>query len=152
MSGALWDMIAVLHEYSRVTMDAIAEVEPRDASPVAPATAGRGLSTALVAVQHWVRCNLPVEQSALAYDLILLVIDRTLTDSPLTLKELFHSLPYSETGVRKQLTRLIKTGQMRIEVFRQDGRVRHVVAEPCLIKLFEGLNVVLRSKLGPLLG
>ena len=87
-------------------MDAIAEVEPRDASPVAPATAGRGLSTALVAVQHWVRCNLPVEQSALAYDLILLVIDRTLTDSPLTLKELFHSLPYSETGVRKQLTRL----------------------------------------------
>ncbi len=133
-----------------------AELMPAEPIPAEPLPAtikpcSRDLATALVNVQHWVRGNLPVEQSALAYELILLVLERTLNGSPLTLKELFHSLPYSETGIRKQLVRFVKGGTMRIEVSRRDGRVRHVVAEPGLIDLFDGLTAVLQQNLAPVL-
>ena len=58
-------------------------------------------------VRDWEKQHLPVENSALALDLFLLISYNTLIDKPLTLKLLFHSTVFSEAGIRKHLRRWV---------------------------------------------
>ena len=77
--------------------------------------------------------NLPIEQSSLALDLFIFIAFGNLKDNPPTLKELFNSINYSETGVRKHLNRLLAEGWCHLEGSGHDKRLRHVVAEPKMI-------------------
>jgi hypothetical protein len=86
----------------------------------------------------WEIENIPYPQSALAKDLMLLCVYTTKSQSPLSFKEVVASLrPFSEAGIRKQLKRCLEEGWVRIVDSPSDKRVRHIVAEPRLLELFE---------------
>jgi hypothetical protein len=103
---------------------------------------------AVLQVRTWEDANLPMEQSTLAYDLLTLVTHQTIHSQPISLKHLFVSLNYSEAGIRKQLRRCIKDEWLRLEDSTQDRRVRHVIAEPKLVALFNNYADVIRNAYG----
>ena len=63
-----------------------------------------------IEVRAWEKAHLPIEQSALALDLFLVIAYNTLCDRPLTLKLLFCSIDFSEAGIRKHLRRMLAEG------------------------------------------
>ncbi len=88
--------------------------------------------------RSWEIDNIPYAQSALAKDLLLLCVYSTNAQSPLSIKETMVSLrPFSEAGIRKQLKRCLDEGWLRIIESPSDKRVRHIVAEPKLLELFD---------------
>lgn len=94
--------------------------------------------SAVLHIRAWEITHLPTSQSALAFDLLALVAHQTTAADPIPLKQLFLSLhPYSEAGVRKQLRRCLVEGWLRLSESDVDKRVRHVLAEPKLLELFE---------------
>jgi hypothetical protein len=92
------------------------------------------ITEAILNVRNWEEDNLPLEQSALAYDLLTLASHHTISGTPLSLKQLFLLLEYSEAGVRKQLRRCIKEGWLKLVGSKKDKRVRVVIAEPKLLQ------------------
>lgn len=88
---------------------------------------------------------MPLEQSALAYDLLTLASHHTISGTPLSLKQLFLLLEYSEAGVRKQLRRCIKDGWLRLDGSTNDKRVRVVVAEPKLLQTLTDYAELLKN-------
>lgn len=101
-------------------------------------------------VRSWEKANLPIEQSALALDLFLLLTYNTLCGTPLTLKSLFNSLDFSEAGIRKHLRRLLSEGWCALEGSEHDKRLRHVVAQPKMILALEEYIQVLKNAFGNL--
>ena len=99
-------------------------------------------------VRHWEKANLPIEQSALALDLFLVIAYNTLRGEPLTLKRLFHSLNFSEAGIRKHLRRMLNEGWCTLEGSEHDKRLRHVVAQPRMIEALSDYVAVLRDAFG----
>lgn len=87
----------------------------------------------LLKVRGWEKTNLPIEQSALALDLFLVIAYNTLRGQPLTLKLLFRSIDFSEAGIRKHLRRLLSEGWCTLEGASHDKRLRHVVAQPKML-------------------
>lgn len=80
-------------------------------------------------VREWERKNLPIEQSQLALDLFLMISYNTLLEKPLTLKQLFHSIEFSEAGIRKHLTRLLNDDWCVLISDKSDKRIKLVVAQ-----------------------
>lgn len=99
-------------------------------------------------VRHWERTNLPIEQSALALDLFLMIAYHTLREQPLTLKLLFHSINFSEAGIRKHLRRLLSEGWCALEGSEHDKRLRHVVAQPKMLEALQDYIDVLKDAFG----
>jgi hypothetical protein len=91
------------------------------------------ITKALLKVRNWEQTNLPLVQSALAYDLIVWIAHHTVSGSPLSLKHLFILLNYSEAGVRKHLRYLIRDGWISLEGVSNDKRIRVVIAKPKLL-------------------
>lgn len=87
----------------------------------------------MLTVRYWEEENLPMEGSALAYDLLAVTAHHTVIGTPLSLKHLFTLLNYSEAGVRKQLRRCIRDGWIGLDRVSNDKRVRVVVAKPKLL-------------------
>jgi len=85
----------------------------------------------------WEESNLPLGQSALAYDLMTFVARSTIAGEIVTTNKLLQSLPYSETGVRKQLGRFTSAGWIKVEPCKIDKRIRYVVAEKKLLSAFK---------------
>lgn len=83
----------------------------------------------LIQLRAWEKSNLPIEQSALALDLFLVIAHNTLRDQPLTLKQLFNSVDFSEAGIRKHLKRFLAEGWCSLEGSAKDKRLRQVVAQ-----------------------
>jgi hypothetical protein len=81
-------------------------------------------SEILIQLMAWEKSNLPIEQSALALDLFLVIVHNTLRDRPLTLKQLFNSVDFSEAGIRKHLKRLLAEGWCSLEGSAKDKRLR----------------------------
>ena len=96
-------------------------------------------------VRVWEKDNLPIEQSALAMDLFLVIAYNTLCGTPLTLKSLFHSIDFSEAGIRKHLRKLLNESWCRLEGVEHDKRLRHVVAQPKMLHALEDYVEVLRG-------
>ncbi len=106
----------------------------------------------VINVRSWEKNNLPIEQSALALDLFLLIAYNTLRNKPLTLKSLFHSIDFSEAGIRKHLRRLLKEEWCLLIGSDHDKRLRHVVAQPKMLAALEDYVSVLNNAFGiPLL-
>lgn len=91
----------------------------------------------IIKVHSWERNHLPIEQSALALDLFVVIAYNSLIGKPLTLKQLFYSIEFSEAGIRKHLKRLLSEDWCKLEGTKHDKRLRHVVAQP---KMLESLH------------
>ena len=99
-------------------------------------------------VRFWEKANLPIEQSALALDLFLVIAYNTLRGQPLTLKLLFHSIDFSEAGIRKHLRRMLTEGWCVLEGSERDKRLRHVVAQPKMLDALSDYIDVLKDAFG----
>jgi len=99
-------------------------------------------------VRDWEKANLPIEQSALAMDLFLVIAYNTLRGKPLTLKLLFHSIDFSEAGIRKHLRRMLREGWCALEGAEHDKRLRHVVAQPKMLDALADYIQVLQDAFG----
>ena len=97
-------------------------------------------------VRDWEKQHLPVENSALALDLFLLISYNTLIDKPLTLKLLFHSTAFSEAGIRKHLRRWIDGDWCLLVGDVRDKRLKYVVAQPKMLLALSDYLKVLNSK------
>lgn len=98
-----------------------------------------------IKVREWEKRNLPIEQSSLALDLFFVIAHNTLKGKPLSLKLLFHSIEFSEAGIRKHLKRLLADGWCSLEGTVLDKRLRHVVAQPKMIHALRDYTEVLRN-------
>jgi hypothetical protein len=96
-------------------------------------------------VRDWEKANLPIEQSALAMDLFLVIAYNTLRGKPLTLKLLFNSIDFSEAGIRKHLRRMLSDNWCSLEGTEHDKRLRYVVAQPKMLHALEDYIGVLRD-------
>lgn len=83
--------------------------------------------------------HLPIGHSFIPYDLLLQVYLSELNgdQSPLNIKSLLASLPYSDMGVRYHLRRLIEGDWIEIEKDGEDPRMRNVIAKPKTHKRFD---------------
>lgn len=99
----------------------------------------------VIRVREWEKKHLPIEQSALALDLFLLISYNTLIGRPLTLKTLFHSVDFSEAGVRKHLRRLLSEEWCSLIGNERDRRLRHVVAQPKMLQALNAYSKILKN-------
>lgn len=83
------------------------------------------------------RVNFPAARSLLAIDILVHTTDSTLRKRPMSMKDLFCAIPFSEVGIRKQIKRLVKEGWMRIDLSNADKRVRILVAEDKLLAVLQ---------------
>lgn len=79
-------------------------------------------------VRTWEDGHLPLSQSRIAFDLFMLIAHSAVSGKPLTLKELFNSLNYSERGIRYVLEQFIDGGWCKIVGHEKDKRFRIVIA------------------------
>jgi hypothetical protein len=97
-------------------------------------------------IRSWEDAHLPLSQSRIAFDLFMLIGQSSQVERPMTLKELFNSLKYSERGIRYVLEQFVDGGWCEIVGHEQDKRFRLVVASQRLIdKLAEYEQVVLNN-------
>jgi DNA-binding MarR family transcriptional regulator len=101
----------------------------------------------ILIIRSWEESNLPLAQSALAYDLVTVIARSTISGKRLTINNLLKQLSYSETGVRKQLQRFIKTEWVRIDQCLTDKRIRYVTAEDKLLSALKAYAQIRRAPL-----
>lgn len=84
------------------------------------------LIESILSLRQLLQKYLPIDNSLIAYDLILLLSIHNYSEGHITVKQLFRSLPYSSTAIRYHYTRFITDGW--IEIYRnvQDKRVKFV--------------------------
>ena len=104
--------------------------------PVAPALL-KAFTQGLLAQRQWMHDNCPESESILAIDILVNVANNTLSNNPTPMKVLLGSIPFSEVGIRKQVTRLKKTGWLRIDRSALDQRIRVLVAEDKLLAMLQ---------------
>lgn len=90
-------------------------------------------SHAVQRVRTWEDRHLPLSQSRIAFDLFMLIASSAETGRPLTLKEIFNSLRYSERGIRYVLDQFIDGGWCNINEHGSDKRFRLVVASELMM-------------------
>ena len=95
------------------------------------------LTASLLAIKDWEKTNLPSTDSGLSHHIFLLIAHHSLSGNHLTLNQLYFSINYSVTGIRKQLFRLIKNEWCYLEASNVDKRVKFIVASEKMILLFE---------------
>lgn len=83
-------------------------------------------------IRAWEDRHLPRSKSYIAFDLFILIGHSAAIGQPLTLKELFNSLKYSERGIRYVLEQFIDGGWCEIAGHETDKRFRRVVATDLL--------------------
>ena len=91
------------------------------------------LMQSILSLRAWEDAHLPLKQSALAYDLLVLVVHSELSGTPISIKQLFVTLKYSEAGIRKQIRRLLKEEWIKLEGIKDDKRVRVIMTQPKLL-------------------
>ena len=102
------------------------------------------LSSAL-RIQVWAKKHLPIENSQLALQLILIISYNTMIKKPLTLKLLFHSVDFSEAGIRKQLRKLLVEDWCCLVEDVKDKRLKLVVAQPKMLNALSEYSELLTS-------
>lgn len=105
------------------------------------------ITESILARRRWEEVHFRLGRSSLAFDLMATVAHYTAVGSPLSLKQLFLLVEYSEAGARKQLVRLRKEGWIEIVRTESDARVRVVVALPKLLRILKLYRDVLETPL-----
>ncbi len=93
---------------------------------------------AIFNLHQWVKENLPIENSLIAYDLILLLSIHSYSNNKISVKNLFSSLPHSPTAIRYHYQRLINDGWIEHYLDAKDRRIKYV--QPTT-KFIETINV-----------
>jgi hypothetical protein len=103
------------------------------------------ITESVMNVREWERKNLPIEHSQLALDLFLIIAYNTLIEKPLTLKSLFHSIDFSEAGIRKHLRRLLTDEWCHLVGNGRDKRLKLVVAQPKMLLALSDYSQILTT-------
>ena len=80
----------------------------------------------IVALRNCSKMNLPINESLVAFDLILFIAINYLERKEITIKELFSNLPYSYTAVRQHYNRLLINGYITHKAHKNDRRVKYL--------------------------
>jgi DNA-binding MarR family transcriptional regulator len=94
----------------------------------------------LLQTRSWEDANLPLDGSLLVKDILTIVAHHTISNTPLTLKQLYVMLDFSEAGIRKQLRNLISQGWIDLRQSKDDGRLKILFATPRLIKTIQAFE------------
>ncbi len=92
-------------------------------------------SSSLLEQRIWMHSHFPGSESILAIDILLRTANSTLSGTSLSIKKLLGTLPFSDVGIRRQVTLLEKNGWLRISSSKKDRRIRILVAENKLLRL-----------------
>ena len=103
----------------------------------------------LIALRHWCTGNLPIENSYVAYDLLLIVAEASTANRKLMVKNLFNSAPHSYTAVRMHFKRLVNDGWFELVEDEQDGRLKYVVPTKQFIGTINNYLTEVKKDLGP---
>lgn len=88
-------------------------------------------------VRRWQDLNLPIYGSFIGFDLILFLSRSRLKNTPYSLKDVFHSLRYSEGALRIFIRRLEKDGWIRLETWPGDRRNKKIIVNDNLLHTME---------------
>ncbi len=77
---------------------------------------------------------MPIGNSFIPYDILLMVLKASLSGEDLTVKALFASLPYSLMGTRSHFNKLIKENWIELHNGDADSRIKRVKPSEKLIK------------------
>lgn len=84
-------------------------------------------------VRQWQDANLPIYGSFIGLDLIIFLSKSQVKNTPYSLKDVFHSLRYSEGALRIFIRRLEKDGWIRLETWPGDRRNKKIIVNENLI-------------------
>lgn len=84
------------------------------------------LIEAIFRLRAWCSKNLPIENSLIAYDLLLLLSIHNYSNGHITVKQVFASLPYSYTAVRGHYQRYVNEGWIEHYPDPKDKRIKYV--------------------------
>jgi DNA-binding MarR family transcriptional regulator len=88
----------------------------------------------IFALRTWCRDHLPIENSLIAYDLILVLAINNYAKNNISIKELFASVPHSYTAVRGHYLRFVNDGWVEHYLDSSDRRIKYVRPTPKLIR------------------
>lgn len=90
-----------------------------------------------IEIRGWQESNMPIYGSFIGFDLILFLVNSRTQPSPYSLKDVFHSLNYSEGALRIFIRRLEKDGWITLETWPGDRRNKKIIVTD---HLFETVN------------
>jgi len=90
---------------------------------------------AIFRLRAWCRQHLPIENSLIAYDLLLLLSIHKYSNGHITVKHLFASLPYSYTAVRVHYQRYVNEGWIEHYADIKDKRIKYVRPTPKFVEM-----------------
>ena len=88
----------------------------------------------IFALRSWCKKHLPIENSLIAYDLILILAINNYAKNNISIKELFASVPHSYTAVRVHYLRFVKDGWVEHYLDHSDRRIKYVRPTAKLVK------------------
>jgi len=94
----------------------------------------------LLQIRAWEDANFRLDGSLLVKDILTIVAHHSISNTPLTLKQLYVMLDFSEAGIRKQLRNLISQGWIDLQQSKDDGRLKILFATPRLIKTIQAFE------------
>jgi DNA-binding MarR family transcriptional regulator len=94
------------------------------------------LIESILSLRQSLQKYLPIENSLIAYDLILLLSIHNYSQGHITVKQLFKSLPHSATAIRYHYTRFINDGWIELYLNSKDKRVKFVRPTQKFIEIF----------------
>jgi len=99
----------------------------------------------IFSLRTWCRDNLPIENSLIAYDLILVLGINNYAKNDISIKELFNSVPHSYTAVRSHYLRFVNDGWIEHYLNETDKRIKYVRPTPKLIKALNDYSEAARK-------
>ncbi len=105
------------------------------------------VTSALLNVRAWEKLNLPSSQSTLSHEIFWLIAHHNMIQQPLSLKQLFLSIGYSETAIRLQLNNLIEQRYCSLVIDTKDKRLKHVVAGEKMLGLIDQYAILIADSL-----
>jgi DNA-binding MarR family transcriptional regulator len=87
----------------------------------------------------------PIEKSKIVFDLLTITTHFYLANKPLSIKQIFLSLDYSENGIRKQLRRLIAQKWLKVDRSINDKRIYYIIPTAKLLNSFKKYTTALEN-------
>lgn len=101
-------------------------------------------------IRAWCKNNLPVRESIVAYDLIILLAIKFAKKETVTVKQIFVLLPHSYTAVRHHYLQLIKDEWIECIGDDKDRRIKRIIPTQKFDEIIKEYAEVLVSNISPL--
>jgi DNA-binding MarR family transcriptional regulator len=93
-------------------------------------------------LRSWCAKNLPIDNSFIAYDLLLQLSIHDYSKRDLSVKQLYASIPYSYTAIRIHYQRFFNDGWIENYSSKNDGRIKYIRPTK---KLLEVINLYAKT-------